>query len=357
MTFPQLRTTIFFCDGKRAHVTEMNTGTKRICVLHLNQIGDLVFSLPVLQALRAACPQARIDSVVKPYLQELLEGSPLVDRIMMRGAPGDTTRGLLGRIRANRYDLLLSLSRSWECLALTMGSGARIRAGFFPPPWAWLLSARVPVVGHNCWGNNARLLDQLGVTVRKNDYVGLLPDPGPPPPGLPARFAVLSPGASRRRQTKTWEDTGWMALAGHLQADFGLTPVLVGGADCRELNGGIVSGVAGEVIDLTGVLGLRALCAVLGRAALFVGIDSGVMHLASALDVPVVGLFGPTDPAQVGPQNRRSLVVRREDLACVPCYLRACEHRSCMAGLQVAQVLEACARLLGTREQNAHAGV
>lgn len=329
---------------------------KRICVLHLNQIGDLVFSLPVLQALREACPQARIDSVVKPYLQELLEGSPLVDRVMTRGAPGDTTRGLLGRMRANRYDLLLSLSRSWECLALTLGSGARIQAGFFSPPWGWRLRARVPVIGHNCWGNNARLLDRLGVPVRKNDYVGLLTDPGEPPPGLPDRFVVLSPGASRRRQTKTWEETRWATLARHLYADCGLTPVLVGGADCRDLNGCIAAALAGNVVDLTGTLGLRALCAVLGRAALFVGIDSGVMHLASALDVPVVGLFGPTDPAQVGPQNRRSVVVRREDLACVPCYLRACEHRRCMAELQVEPVVEACVHLLGEGMQGARAG-
>ena len=67
---------------------------------------------------------------------------------------------------------------------------------------------------------------------------------------------------------------------------------------------------------------LTGLCSVIKGASLFVGIDSGVMHMASCLDIPVVGLFGPTDPFYVGPQNKKSIVVREESMECVPCYLK-----------------------------------
>jgi ADP-heptose:LPS heptosyltransferase len=69
------------------------------------------------------------------------------------------------------------------------------------------------------------------------------------------------------------------------------------------------------------------------------------MHLASSLDVPVVGIFGPTDPFYVGPQNRRSIVVR-EEMECAPCYLKGCEERRCMKNLGVKKVLDACEQLL-----------
>ena len=84
---------------------------------------------------------------------------------------------------------------------------------------------------------------------------------------------------------------------------------------------------------------------------LFVGIDSGFMHIASSFDLPVVGLFGPTDPFYVGPQNKRSMVVREESMECVPCYLQNCEHKNCMVNLSVETVFQACEKLMA-QEKN-----
>ena len=92
--------------------------------------------------------------------------------------------------------------------------------------------------------------------------------------------------------------------------------------------------------------GLRQLAALLMGASLFVGIDSGVMHLASASDIPVVALFGPTDPFYVGPRNERSVVVS-QPMECMPCYLKkTCEDVRCMRELSGEKVLEACIGLL-----------
>jgi len=103
-------------------------------------------------------------------------------------------------------------------------------------------------------------------------------------------------------------------------------------------------------VDLTGSLGLRQLSALLANATLFVGIDSGVMHIASSHNVPLVALFGPSDPAFVAPHNIRSRIVRTASLDCVPCYLKPCEHCNCMNSITVEQVLEACDSVLADND-------
>ena len=97
----------------------------KICVIHLNQIGDLVFSLPLLKSLRDRYPDALIHSVVKPPLNELLRGSPLVDEVLPKpGRLGGKIR-LVKTLRAQGYDLLICLARSEEAFLLTALSGAR----------------------------------------------------------------------------------------------------------------------------------------------------------------------------------------------------------------------------------------
>jgi len=327
---------------------------KKICIIHLNQIGDLVFSLPLLKALREQFPGASIHSVIKPYLRELLEPSPYVNVIIERRQGLGEKVKLLKALRHNSYDLLISLAHSEECLLLAALSKARIKAGFSHFPWDTALDVKESIDGHNSWKNNAKLLKRLDIAFIKNDYVGLITVDGKIDDfSLPASFVVVSPGASRRRLTKTWQEDKFAQLLLALNKEYGLTPVLVGGADNRETNSAITNSIRQhardhdiDVVDFSGRIGLYDLCRVIRHARLFVGIDSGVMHLASSLDVPVVGLFGPSDPFYVGPHNSRSAVVRDEHLACAPCYLKPCDHTTCMKNITVDQVMGACRKLL-----------
>jgi ADP-heptose:LPS heptosyltransferase len=230
-------------------------------------------------------------------------------------------------------------------------SGARIKAGFTHPPLDRLLHVRETIEGHNSWSNNSRLLKRLGVPVPEGGYVGLLPREcydGTTP--LPDRYVVLSSGASSRRQTKAWDPCKFAAVADRLHDRHGLVSVLVGGADCRSCNDEMLAAMQPRArtacLDLTGAVGLCQLSALLAGAELFVGIDSGVMHMASAHDVPLVALFGPSDPAFVAPHNQHSCIVRNESLECVPCYLKPCDHCTCMQSITVEQVLKACESLL-----------
>jgi len=328
---------------------------KKICIIHLNQIGDLVFSLPVLKALKEAWPDAEIHSVIKPYLKGLLADSPFVDEIFTREDGLAAKLNLAVKIRNNGYDLIISLARSQEAMLITAVSRAGIKAGFVHFPWDVSLDVKETVAGHNCWINNARLLHKLGVKTDKDDYVGLLVvKDAHEIPELPEKYVVISAGASRRRLMKAWDEEKFAELIVSLHGEYGLVPVLVGAGDTLECNRLIRQYVTQgdrsvETLDLTGSLGLRELYTLLAQASLFVGIDSGVMHLASAADVPVVALFGPTDPDYVGPQNDQSIVVR-EKKKCVPCYLnRTCTDVDCMRDLGVDKVMDACRKLMETR--------
>jgi len=172
----------------------------RICILHLNQIGDLIFSLPFLKALRDAFPGAVIHSVVKPYLKELLSCTPYADEIILRTGGTAEKLKLFRTIRNNQYDLVISLSRSQECLALAVLSGAGVKAGFPPVFWKGWFDFKESIEGHNCWYNNAKILKQLCIPVEKDNYVGLLQANGDVSNlDLPERFAVISPGASKKK--------------------------------------------------------------------------------------------------------------------------------------------------------------
>jgi ADP-heptose:LPS heptosyltransferase len=327
---------------------------KKICIVHLNQIGDLIFSLPLLKTLRENYPAASIHSLVKPYLKELLMGSPFVDRVILRQSGLAAQFKLLKNIRRNRYDLVISLARSEECMMLTALSRAKIKAGFSYFPWDLCLNIKETIEGHNSWYNNAKLLKRLNVTVTKTDYVGLLNvNTSQSDLSLPEKFVVISSGTSKKRNTKTWQKEKFAELMLLLKERFGLSAVLVGGMDNQEYNSEIIRILKNkdrekdiDILDLTGKIGLGSLCSVIKKASLFVGIDSGVMHMASCLDIPVAGLFGPTDPFYVGPQNKNSIVVREESMECVPCYLKDCKHRDCMKKLSVSKVLDACEQLL-----------
>jgi ADP-heptose:LPS heptosyltransferase len=328
----------------------------KIGIIHLNQIGDLVFSLPLLKALRESYPEATIHSIVKPYLQELLDGSPYVDAVLLRADGLGPKINLLRQMRKNRYDLVISLSESEECLLLAALSGAGRKAGFAHFPWDLSLNIKEHVEGHHGWYNNRKLLARLQVPVSQANYVGLLHlgDDGFWDQ-LPDRFVVIAAGTSPRRLVKAWPEENYGELIRRLKGAYNLDLVLVGGDEDRLINDKILDCALRkskeerpEIVDLTGACGLRDLCSVLRRAALFVGIDSGIMHLAAAMDIPLVGIFGPTDPFYVGPQNDNSVIVRREELECVPCYLRGCEDRACLTGLDVARVMAACARVLSS---------
>jgi lipopolysaccharide heptosyltransferase II len=214
---------------------------------------------------------------------------------------------------------------------LPWANRVRRRIGFAGAHFASLLTERVPLEGPPSLAGNLELVKRLGCDAAKKDYVGLLRvsetqrtaaqrwlreagwDEAKP-------LAVIAAGASKRQAIKQWTEEGFAEVADRLSET--MQVALVG----LESVDGITQRLRRPVLDLTMKTNLLQLAAALSRAALFVGVDSGVMHVAAALGVPVVALFGPTDPQATGPGGEGHQIVRN-DWWCSPCHLKACPYK------------------------------
>jgi ADP-heptose:LPS heptosyltransferase len=156
---------------------------------------------------------------------------------------------------------------------------------------------------------------------------------------------VVAPGASGRRRHKAWEAGKFAAVSDHLHRRGGAAVVIVGGAGDAAEAGRIAAAMSAPAVNLAGQTTTGELAAVLERARLLVGIDSGPTHVAAAMGTSTVALFGPTDPRRTGPCGDGHAIVTA-GLDCAPCR-RGCETRACMAGITVRQVTAAADRILG----------
>ncbi|MDX1643450.1 MAG: glycosyltransferase family 9 protein [Thermoanaerobaculia bacterium] len=289
---------------------------RSIGVFHLNQLGDLIFSLPVLEALRAGFPEARITSVVRADLASLLCPSPWLDACITHRGAGEFF-STLRQVRRAEFDLVVCLSQSPRVMLLAAGSGARYRIGFAGGGLSLLLTERVDETTTPSLTANLRLVEALDCRIERRDYRGLLTveeadrelaEQLLEASGIAAeaRLVVVGAAASTRRDEKEWELERFLEVARALTHDEAITVAFIG-ADPQL--GEDLS--AERIYDLGGQSSLRSLLALLERADLFLGIDSGPLHLAAAVGTPCVALFGPTDPTLTGPCGDEHTVLYR----------------------------------------------
>lgn len=319
-----------------------------IGLLKTNAIGDTVLLSGVVQDLRAALPDAHLALLVGPNneaIARLIPGADGVVRLPIHRL--DRAAALL---RAQRLDALLDFG-SWPRINAVLArlSGARFTAGFRTAAQHrhHVYDRRVdhsPAI-HEI-ENYRRLVGLLGV------HGAALPrlDPGAAPdlPGLEAPYAVLHawPGGTRR-ELKQWPRHRWAELAAHLE-DRGLQRVFTGGPGDEEQARELAVECGGRCV--AGKLSIAQLAGLLGGARLVVSVDTGVMHMASALNTPLVALHGPTLPARWGPLGPRTAPVATTTAGCGYLNLGFDYPDSppqCMEGVSVPAVLDAVDGLLG----------
>ena len=324
----------------------------RIVCFHLNQVGDLAFSLPALKCIRDSFPDAIVTSVVRRSAREVLASTELADEVVYRnsGLNLDKYR-LVRRLVAGRYDMAIVFSQSAECALLSYVSRAPKRIGFINTSLGRLLTHQVDFKHPPSTENNLRLVEAAGCTITKRDYVGLLKPSdaqieranrilaehsvGPDDP-----IAALAPGTSGRRGVKEWTDGGFAAVGGYLSRR-ALKVVVLGTVPATE----IVKECA-QIIDLSGQTDLGEVAAIVARSKLLVAVDSGVLHLAAAAGTAVVGLYGPSNPEITGPQGERHIVLT-SGAQCSPCVRTECEHgRKCMLNITADEAIRAVDAIL-----------
>jgi len=346
-------------DSKRPILNEL-AAVERVAVFHLNGVGDLLFSLPALLAVRQRFASSRITSVIRPHLAELLEPAGLADEIILRPRRGDIARLLafLRDLRRHRFDLAVLFSQSASANIYALLSATRIRVGFIDTIFPRLLSHPIAKRGITSTAKLLYLAEWLGAKPEKRDYAGLLKvsESQQERAGFLLKeagvdnkpFVVLSfaQGGVHMPLYKTWPLEKF-AEVGRRLLRLGLSTVAIGaGPDAGE--GRLLAESIGTgAVSLAGRTRLGELAGIIGRASLLVGIDSGPTHIAAALGIPVVALYGPTDPRITGVQGSRSVMIRKE-MPCSPCRRPTCEGRPCMTRISPEEVVEAAEKLMAS---------
>lgn len=341
---------------------------RRVLVVKLAHFGDVLLASPALSVLKARAPQAEIDALVYAETAPMLSGHPALGELLVidrkwseRGALYRISReiGLLRRLRARRYDLVVALSDKPRVAWLTRISGARhaVTAGRHDRPGFWRRSFThfyPPVRGNTRHTVEVHLdaLRRLGLQPKPDEKrVVLIPGAQAEQRaaellarhGLePKRFVQMHPAS--RWLFKCWPAQRVAELIDILAAR-GERIVLTGagnGEEARYMDE-VRKRVRHPVVDLAGQLDLKALAAITSRARLFVGVDSAPLHIASAMGTPAVALFGPSGEVEWGPWQVAHRVVASAH-SCRPCGANGCggSNRSeCLETLPVERVLAA----------------
>jgi len=348
---------------------------EKLLILRLGSMGDILHALPAVAALRRAFPSAIVGWAVEQRWSELLcatgaenavSGSPekpLVDRLhfintvawrkaLISRVMWQADGSAMNALRAARYDVAVDFQGAWKSAGIAVWSGAPERIGFDRPrerPAAMFYNRRVRT-------SSTHVVDQgleLAAAVAGQD-------PGPACFPLPCSaiselwcdnelgrrglrdFALLSPGAGWG--AKLWPPENYGQVAAALARE-GLPSLVNFGPGEEELARPVEQTSGGTAQPLCCSLG--ELIALTRRARLFIGGDSGPTHLAAALAVPVVAIFGPTDPARNGPYGTRSIVLRHA--ASTTSYTHHDRPDDALRSIPVEEVLGAALRLLGAQ--------
>lgn len=327
----------------------------RFLIVRLGSLGDIIHTLPAASALRDAFPNARIDWVVESKWRAILEGNHELDRVvcLARGrASGaiDTVRSL----RSARYTCAIDFQSLYKSALLALASGARERLGFdrayAREGLATLLySRRIRPSGAHKVEHNLSLAAAAGAAIPAVARFSL-------PQSLEAdgwaertlgelgarEFYVLNPGGGWK--SKCWPAERYGLLHREISHRLGIQGIVSFGPGEEKLSDEVVT-AAGMRAPIPLAMDLQQLMAVLRRAKFVVAADTGPLHLASALGAPVVGLFGPTDPARNGPYGKPSVVVRKAEPR-ETTYKRGVAHSPAMLRIEVADVSKAINQLM-----------
>ncbi|WP_342346838.1 lipopolysaccharide heptosyltransferase II [uncultured Nitrospira sp.] len=331
-----------------------------------NWIGDAVMCLPALMDLRNHDPHARVTVLARPIIGDLLRGHPGVDEVIMYFHQGEH-KGLLGLwhliqlVKGKQFDRAVLFQNAFEAALITWVAGIPFRIGYATDGRRWLLSEAVP------WPDRAHLhhteyyqeiVKAVTHSSGKDRTPQLFLSPEVknacakefPEVFLPSDSLVIGMnpgsvyGSAKRWLPERFAEVGDL-LVERLTKDFPGTPsvrcVLIGGKGEEALGEDIAKRMRYEPIVLSGRTTIPELMGVLTRCSVLVTNDTGPMHVAQALGVPVAAVFGSTDSSTTSPHGQSRGVVTAS-VRCAPCLLRACpiDHR-CMTQVSVEQVVEA----------------
>jgi len=336
----------------------------KILIRATNWVGDAIMALPALRAVRKRFPEAEIAILARPYVADIYRDQVICNQLIAYDPKGSHA-GISGRerlaseLRAQKFDVALLLQNAFDAAWLAWRANIPERIGYARDARSFLLTKALPlprpgeIPAHEKF-YYLELMRRAGWldSVPNEEFIGLsIPEEkrrsaddflcksGVRQGAL--RIAIAA-GASYG-SAKCWPPPRFAEVANRLQLEADADVILFG----TSAEAGVATAISAEMrrpaVDLTGKTAIADLPALLSQCHLFIGNDSGAMHVAAAVGLPVVAVFGPTDPGGTAPVTPRCHIVQQKPY-CSPCFLRRCptDHR-CMTTI-TADMVEAAAR-------------
>ena len=343
-------------------------GIEKVLIRGTNWIGDVVMTLPAVAAVRKTWPGARISVLAKPWVAEIYRLCADVDDVIVFQEPGRHAGiggklRLAGELRGVGFDCAILLQNAIEAAIIAGLAGIPLRAGYNSDGRGVLLTHAVRRT------KAIRRVHQIDYYIEMVQALGCTPAtrdvrlrPGRDYDGLAgtlfARFGIaenrprigIAPGAAYG-PAKKWFPDRFAAVADCLSGESGAQTILFGSAGDRESTAAVQGSARHPLIDIAGMTNLKEAIALIARCSLFISNDSGLMHVAGALGVPTVAIFGSTNPVTTSPAGERSVVIHH-DLDCSPCLKPVCPTDfRCMEMIGVEEVCAAARKLLSAAEE------
>ncbi|HVO65189.1 MAG TPA: lipopolysaccharide heptosyltransferase II [Syntrophales bacterium] len=339
------------------------SSAKNILIRGTNWIGDAVMTLPAVAAVRNTFPGARISILVKPWVAEIFRLCKDVDEVISFQSPG-VHSGIAGKLRLarelrdRRFDMAILLQNAIEAAIIAWLAGIPVRAGYNSDGRGLLLTHSVQrteaikkvhqieyylemVKALGC------LSAETGVNLKPGTEYEILAEKLFDKFGIGKEGFVigLAPGATYG-PAKRWFPERFAAVADSLIDDLSAQAILFGSSEDRKNADLVEKNSRHRMINLAGKTSLKETIAIISRCDLFISNDSGLMHIAGALNIPTVAVFGSTNPITTSPVGDKSVVIYK-GAACSPCLKETCPTDfRCMDMISVEEVVDTARRLL-----------
>jgi heptosyltransferase-2 len=319
---------------------------RKILLISLSNIGDAVLTLPVLGVLKREFSDADITVMAGPNAKELFEVEPSVNKLIIynKHIPFSEKIRLLAGLRNERFDLVVDLRQGLYGLFIR----AKYSTWLFVSPGATSIHRK---------DKHLQRLTTLGLAINNPPFSVFYSDKDRSHIdsvlnrlGISAADSLIAVAPGAKSHTKRWATDKFIELCKRLSRESESKILLIGDKNDKEISHQIVRAGIDQVFDLTGCTNLRELAYLFSLCKLLITNDSAPLHIASAVDLATVAIFGPTDEKKYGPLSAKNAVVRKK-MSCSPCERALCrfnpEASMCMQSLSVDEVFEAASRLLG----------
>lgn len=323
-----------------------NSYYSKILIVKPSSLGDVVHSLPFLNSLESCFPEAEIHWVIAKGFEGLLEGHPMIDRLIVinkdmwkkLSKAGETLKEvgrLFKNLKKENYDLVIDLQGLLRSGLITMATGSPVRVGFAGArEGGRLFYNRKIETGKDMHAVDRymRVADALGCDTENIVF----PFPlirhdlreGKSIKKDSEEYVVIVPGA--RWESKRWHAENFGRVASRLS----LKSFVIGGKSDISLAGKVVDASGGKAVSLAGGTSLVELVEIMRGARFVISNDSGPMHIAAGFKVPVAAVFGPTSPLRTGPYGDNHIILR-SGAQCSPCFKKHCGDMKCMNEITV----------------------